>query len=295
MSISKRYVLGAVVVATSAVLVTAGTTAVASASSSAPSRDAAAGPSSPAAATQVRMWLAGTPSDSFETRVLRFANTPTRTQTAETVLAQLLRTAQRGKNVNTGPASPAAQVSQLQGLKSRLTSAIRPRLQAPMTVEVPASNPSGVRGGPINSNRSWRFPMELVGGYCDFNCVNTDIIRQTWTIDPGRTADRFSFTSTYTYDPVFGPQFVDIYAGLAAYCGATSGNQCALEYYPPGGPRNGIGSGTTTLSHPNDAGHHHYDRVQLIADFVPAARNYYDNAATGLALCGTGSNVNCIY
>lgn len=111
-------------------------------------------------------------------------------------------------------------------------------------------------------------------------------------MDPGRTSDRFSFTSTYT--PNSG-NFTNVFVNAYVDCNG-DGNNCGFVQFPSAGSaRNGQGSGVFYVGHFSNAGGTVTDEVDLFAHFTPTNQTYQDDARTGAARCQTGSNTSCLY
>lgn len=180
----------------------------------------------------------------------------------------------------------------LQGLKATAGAPARlaSRQAATGGLVTPMNTSFPIRGYATNGNYSWYFPMELRGEYCDaFGCTITDDVRQKWTIDPGRSGDRLSFTSVYSPN---GGHFSNVYVDVFSYINGSYGNG---YQYPPSGPRNGQGSGVFSIAHASSPGARIYDEVELFGTFSPTANTYIDSARTGTATCRTGTDTRCQY
>ena len=273
----------------------------AGASGSADAQSAAAAP----------VWVAGTSGQTFREMVLdSVGNDSAKINAGVSMVKSLTATAERGKN----PAllGPTRTLSQAKADLTSTSSALQARQsgKAPATPlkttytrpNVASAVPSYYeqRGSAINSRYSWTFNEEIVGGFCAGSCSITDRITQRWTLDPGRTGDRFSFTSNYT--PNAG-NFYNIFAESDVFCGPqgvsrTSGAfyLCGFTDFPDSSnPRNGIGSGVYSISHEATTGRAVIDGVRLHATARPNNALYLDDAGTGIGKCRTGTDVRCPY
>lgn len=119
-------------------------------------------------------------------------------------------------------------------------------------------------------------------------------------MDPGRTGDRFSFTSIYSPN---GGNFYNVYVNTDVFCGpygaarsSSSFYLCASRDFPdPSNERDGSGTGVYSVSHPDQAGRTLVDGIQLHGTFRPNGRTILDNAGTGVARCRTGTDTRCLY
>lgn len=264
-------------------------------------------PVTSSSATPVKLWVAGAVDTPFERQILDAAGSqPNGIETAIAVVQALSGRLTTGQSADViGPVltkdQALVQVSTtLADLKSYRASDTRPAV-APLVAKTvagaaspgaPASRASiaARRGSAINSNHSWTFNEEIRGGYYEFgDFIPTDDVHQRWTIDPGRTADRFNFQSSVSPNAHhFSRVYVSAYANCPNYtCGATN--------YPSNGQGNGIGSGTFYVGHPNEAGGSLIDEVYLQGYFAPSGQTVRDQASTGQAHCLTGSNTSCLY
>lgn len=260
-------------------------------SPSSPSPLPTATPVQPEAPSPVdRVWVLGTPSESFATQVQRsIAQNPTTAAQWVQTLSGLQSTLRMGQNISLpGSAkSVAEQLEQLDVALSGASTAAASRSASSASPQVAASTTYELRGYAINSNFTWQVNTEIDGAYCTpAGCQITDVTRQTWKISPGRGGDRFSFTSIRTGSG----NLTQIYANLSVLC---NGTQCATGSAGKTGPQDGSGSGSPVVTHASTAGGTIVDRVQMHAYFVPNGGTYYDSVKTGTAHCATGSNLNC--
>lgn len=238
------------------------------------------------------MMIVGSPEQPFEDRVEdTVRQNPQLAARAEATLSQLRKSAEVGNNLDL-PGSPGSTSQDLKTLeRAEVATAKMSKQSAPEQEEGPAplSGPTDfeVRGYETNNSRSWFVRTALDGAFCANDCKVTDRIRTNWTITPGRTGDRFSFTSTYT-----GSNFSNIYADIYVLC---SGSVCADGTAGASGARDGNGSGRPVLRHRSQAGKSTVDRVRMRATFNPNGTRYYDGVLTGTARCRTGENYDCIF
>ncbi|MBC7632974.1 hypothetical protein [Aeromicrobium sp.] len=147
-----------------------------------------------------------------------------------------------------------------------------------------------LRGFEKNDARSWSVKTELDGGYCYRGACNiTDKVKTTWTVDPGREGDKFSFTSLYATN---SGNFQNIFADIYSDC---SGSECGRNTAGDSGNRDGTGKGVEYVSHKDQAGKTLRQRIRMRATFIPNSTRYYDGVKTGTAKCKTGSNRSCPY
>lgn len=154
------------------------------------------------------------------------------------------------------------------------------------------------RGSRINDNFSWQFTLVLEASLCGIRCTVTDRITQRWTIDPGASVDRFSFSSIYS--PYSG-NYNNVYAVADVYCsnlGASraAGDLCGSRIFPDETDiRDGSGSGVFSVDHSDQSGKQLVEGVEVQGTFEPTNKRVYDNAGTGIAVCRTGDDDSCLY
>ena len=245
------------------------------------------------APSAVKVWLIGSPTESFTVQVQRSitANPGSAAAWVDT-LTGLQSSIQAGKNISlpgnaTSPTEELAQVGQALTTASTARDAQTKAGTQAVTPNVAAGTTYELRGYAINSNTGWQVNTEIDGAYCGpSGCETTDVTRQTWKITPGRSGDKFSFTSIRTG----GGNLSQIYANLSVVCGNTV---CGTGSTGKSGPQDGSGSGPPIVSHTSNAGGTQVDRVQMHAYFNPNGGTYYDSVKTETATCGTGSNYAC--
>lgn len=230
---------------------------------------------------------------SFEQNVLStVAHSPSTKSRTVAVLRAMLASARAGRQLHLSDQaqSVTSQRNEVQNTLAELTSAhAGPALVTPDSVS-PSSYPQ--RGGSANSGRSWKFNESIGDVACGGGgCVQEDLIYCRWTIDPGRSADRMSFTCLYS--PNRG-NYDNIYATGYSFC-YTGSRECGGLSFPPGPPRDGTGSDTYSVPHHDTAGDRIKDGISLHGHFKPSNVTNYDPAGTALALCQTGAGRNCIY
>lgn len=241
------------------------------------------------------IWVSGTSAESFQTQVLRTVQQhPVGLQHTLAVVSSLAATASSGRD----PDLPGPQLS-LAGEQAELAQTESALQSFAAGSQAPAANPVTPfasssqfpqRGNAINNERTWTFKTELDGAFCEITCVVEDRIVATWTIDPGRTADRLIFTSLYF--PNSG-SYNNIFATGYAFC---NGNQCgSLAFPPPSDARNGTGSGTYFVQHDSIPGGQLKDGIAVQGFFTRTGQTIFDRAGTGTATCRTGSDTSCPY
>lgn len=241
------------------------------------------------------IWLAGTGDQDFADRVSQsVAANPESEADAIAVLTSLGEQAANGADVVLmGP--PGDAQADLAALEAALQ-AVEVRTGASSDAESFAmgalSGPTDfeLRGFAYANNTAWEVKTQIDGGYCNSNgCETTDSIKTTWKIQPGRTGDKFSFTSLYApktglFKTIYGDAFV--YRGTTLIGDASPGS---------GGAQDGTGSGSVVAAHPSQAGKRTVDKLRMRATFIPNATRYYDGVRTGTATCGTGSVYACYF
>ncbi len=243
-------------------------------------------------ATADRVWFVGSPTESFSDVVARaIAADPASAREWKDVLSGVTSRVQAGADPHL-PGDAAnlddekVQLADATGLATRSASSpetggVRPDALGGTDFEL--------RGVAVNSNRTWQVHTEIDGGFCDpEGCETTDVTRQTWKVTPGRSADRFNFTSTY----VGSGNLSDIYADLSVIC---NGRECGSGGAGKNGPRNGMGTGSPLVAHDGNAGGAQVDRIQMHAFLSRNGRDYYDSVRTGTAQCGRGDDFACVY
>lgn len=258
------------------------------------------------------LWIVGNEDQSFAERVeLAVEANPDVADDAVVVLDDLENAIAAGKNVDL-PGSPGGSASDrdvvsdaqqlvetvvddqenqnvsLVGQDGAAVDKVRLAADGPLVPSSPTD--FELRGFEKNDARSWSVKTELDGGYCyRGNCNITDRVKTTWTIDPGRAGDRFSFTSLYSTN---GGNFQNIYADIYVDC---SGSECERDTAGDTGDRDGTGKGVVTVKHKDQEGKTLRQRVRMRATFIPNSTRYYDGIKTGTAKCKTGSDRSCPY
>ena len=247
------------------------------------------GTSAPATPDQ-KVWLVGSPDESFTDQVNRsLAVDPSSAANWVHTLTGLQSLVKAGRDISL-PGNATTTATKLSQLSNALTSASTAKTNARSQAVSPnaaAGTSYELRGYTINSSTGWQVQTEIDGAFCDpSGCDTTDVTRQTWKITPGRSGDRFSFTSIRTGSG----NLTQIYANLSVVCGNTV---CGTGSAGKSGPQDGSGSGSPTVTHTSNAGGTQVDRVQMHAHFNPNGGTYYDSVKTGTAKCGTGDNYAC--
>jgi hypothetical protein len=249
------------------------------------------------------IWLAGTPGMTFAELVLTNVEAnPAMAGQAEKVLAGLKAQADSGHDVQLmgdtgGAAADAAQIQRALAGLGRATLGGRARdggsLQHGATLKNTGPTDFDLRGFGINDYRSWQVKTEIDGGRCGSSCQTTDKVKATWTITPGRTGDRFTYTSIYS--PNTGI-FSNIYADAWVYR-KSGGSESVLKSQKIGeaGSRDGTGSGSEVLLHASQENRSTVDKLRVSATLDPIATRYFDGVRTGTARCMGGSNYECIF
>lgn len=230
---------------------------------------------------------------SFEQNVLStVAHSPGTKSRTVAVLRAMLASARAGKQLHLSrqTQSVTTQRNEVQKTLSELTSPHG----VPASVTPASASPSSYpqRGASANSRRSWKFNESIGDVACGGGgCVQEDLIYCRWTIDPGRSADRMSFTCLYS--PNRG-NYDNIYAYGYSFC-YTGSRECGSRSFPPGPPRDGTGSDTYSVYHHDTARDRIKDGISLHGHFKPSNVTNFDRAGTALALCQSGAGRNCIY
>jgi hypothetical protein len=249
-------------------------------------------PSASSVATSQRVWVVGAPTESFATQVQRaVASQPSTVSLWQHTLSGLTATISAGTPVALpGDAqSPQQQLAQISAATVAVTAATSAHTQSAVTPDTTPASSYVLRGYSINNGATWQVPTEIDGAYCDVDgCETTDVTRQTWKITPGRTGDKFSFTSIRTGEG----NLTQIYANLSVLC---NGVLCGTGTAGKTGPEDGSGSGSPIVTHSSTAGKSIVDRIEMRAYFVPNGGTYYDRIKTGTANCGTGDSYLCVF
>lgn len=263
-----------------------------STSTSAPAAAAAA--SAPADA----VWFVGISEESFATQVQRSIEADRSSadrwvETLKGIQSALLA----GESVSL-PGNASTPGQQLQQVQSALTSSRQAETEQPQPrTTQPESSTNAttaaavtyeLRGFAKNSAASWEVRSQIDGGFCSIlGCQTTDSVKQTWTITPGRTGTRYTFSSIRT-----GTNLTGIYALATILC---NGNQCGSNLIGEQSAQDGTGTGSEIVAHTTAAGKTNVARLQLRAYFNPNKTVYYDRVKTGTARCGSGTNYACRY
>lgn len=223
---------------------------------------------------------------------------------AKDVVAGMLETAQSGENLDLTftPQSQDADVVQLQQALDYLEStsdrqsAVRDERaitepEPELEFETPDNYP--VRGEAIRDRRAWEFRTIIAAHVCGpGGCgPDTDRITIRWTINPGRSGDRFDFNALYS--PKSSPAaFDNIYALGGVY---RNFSELETQLLGEGGAQDGTGSGSETIQHPSTEGDIVEQPIRMRARFKPQNQVLYDRAKTGRARCRTGGDRSCVY
>lgn len=216
---------------------------------------------------------------------------PSQAPGAQRVVERLAEKAEAGEDVNLvgSPGGATSDMVQLRAAAPGVRSVDRGLASDQAGAEA-VSGPTSfdLRGYAVNNNRSWEVRTELEGASCADGCETTDIVRQTWRITPQRRVDVFTDNSVYALGQ---GNSTNIFADGFVIC---DGTECGNSPIGDGGDRDGTGSGTGSIRHPNQAGKRAVDQIRLRATFTPNATRYYDGVRTKNALCRSGSRENCV-
>ena len=232
-----------------------------------------------AIAMHSHLWLAITPSTTFDQAVLASVTGQDRAEILRT-LGQMRSQAAAGK-LATLPGRSAPTTAQ--GVVADLTALIG-TLSAASADSGEANYP--VRGYPGSGALYWTgMPLEIDGVYCEGVCITEDKLRaNSVTTNPGAKTSKASMTLLYS--PNNG-DFTNIHTWFIALCYGDT--RCGSSSV------NGTGSKTWyASSEPAMYGSFLGHAYQLYAYFKPLLADTQDNARTGNALCDLNDNT-CRY
>ena len=243
-------------------------------------------------------WVVGPPDQSFADGVALALSEPgTSPDVVRSVLETLQDKAGRGEDLNL-PGQNGDATSDGLAIVEALTeldnSSIAQRKSRSSVTALGGPTDFELRGYATNGGQSWFVKTQINADLCTSNgCETMDAVRTNWTITPGRTGDRFTFTSIYS--PNAG-SFKNIYATVLTFRKqGGSESEIGRDLAGEGGDRDGTGSGSQIVTHASQAGRKTIDKVRMQATFTRNSTRYYDGVKTGTATCGTKKNYACYF